>query len=309
MPLLDAALAFALTMLLIATAVSQISGLILGAMKQKFSVVKELIEKFMTSELKPIVERHLVALTDDAKEGVESALVKLTNDFQLSSVLNDDDIQKGVNASTEDIIAKLRASDLGKQLTLSLGTKAEQVFKDLAKRYNELQQRFTGFYRNHARWCTTIIALVLALGLNIDTIRLADSYIKQQNVSAGAVAQMGAIMSNYESAAKTTTGTNQVDELHSAVQQSQVEIQNLMHSGVPIGWQYFPYGAIGAPADANDKKATIRAWAMWIFGILLTGMFAGLGAPFWYDAIKGIANVSQSLRSLKQTGSSTPKQE
>ena len=66
---------------------------------------------------------------------------------------------------------------------------------------------------------------MLALGLNIDTIRLADSYIKQQNVSAGAVAQMGAIMSNYESAAKTTIGTNQVDELHSAVQQSQVEIQ------------------------------------------------------------------------------------
>ncbi|MGB0580251.1 MAG: hypothetical protein ACPGVU_11165 [Limisphaerales bacterium] len=306
MPLLDAALAFSLTMLLVATAVSQISSLVLGVMKNKFSVLEKLIQRFATKELKPIVDRHLQSLSDDAKVGVETALVKLTNDFQLSSFIDEDEIKAAVNATSHDVMTKLRNSELGKELTLALGDKAAVVFQDLATRYNALQTKFKCLYRNQARWCTTIIALILAVGLNIDTIRLANSYVRQQSVSAGAVAQMGAIMSNYETLAKTTTATNQVDQLHTAVKQSQTEIENLQHSGVPMGWQYFPYGTVGAPKEDPDggKGNQIRAWGMWIFGILLTGMFAGLGAPFWYDAIKGISSFSQALRTMKQGGSS-----
>jgi hypothetical protein len=42
---------------------------------------------------------------------------------------------------------------------------------------------------------------------------------------------------------------------------------------------------------------------MWILGILLTGVLAGLGAPFWYDTVVGISRIAERSSNAKKDGS------
>ena len=52
---------------------------------------------------------------------------------------------------------------------------------------------------------------------------------------------------------------------------------------------------------------------MWLFGCLLTACLAGLGTPFWYDAVSSLMTIAQRSRndgsgeagSQKPTGAPT----
>ena len=37
----------------------------------------------------------------------------------------------------------------------------------------------------------------------------------------------------------------------------------------------------------------------WILGIVLTGLLAGLGSPFWYDAVAGLSRVVKNAGKVK----------
>jgi len=59
MPILDAALAFALTMLVVATAVTQIVGLLRNTAKLRNAELQKMLPEYFNKELKPVVDREL----------------------------------------------------------------------------------------------------------------------------------------------------------------------------------------------------------------------------------------------------------
>ena len=73
----------------------------------------------------------------------------------------------------------------------------------------------------------------------------------------------------------------------------------------PIGWAQFP----GCSANSTDPRCASKdaqTILTWIFGCLLTACLAGLGAPFWYDAVSGLMSVAQRSRSSSAPAAAPP---
>ena len=93
------------------------------------------------------------------------------------------------------------------------------------------------------------------------------------------------------------------EQLKKALSESQEQIEDLQSLGFPIGWGYFPHSGCQddkALAKAYSLRDNPAGWASWMLGIILTALLAGLGSPFWYDAVSGISRIAQKARTIKK---------
>jgi len=304
MPILDAALAFALTMLVVATAVTQIVRLLQHLAGLRASEFQAMLNDFYAGELEPVVKRELERLKVGATDKLRSEILEAAaNVCKAKPLFDAGELKRLVGASTEEIIERLKRSQLGDVLLRELGAEAQTVFRELGQRYEVVGARFTESFRRHSRWWATGIALGLALVINIDSVNVATSYIRNENLRDGVIARVEAITAEYDA---RVTSLDSADEasgraaLDAAIQGTREQIDFLRDAGFPIGWSYFPHAHLfGEPMAALQNRNTFGGWLLWIAGVLLTGVLAGLGAPFWYDAVTGIARVAQRARAGK----------
>jgi hypothetical protein len=142
------------------------------------------------------------------------------------------------------------------------------------------------------------IALVLALALNIDSIRLASSYVTHDALRETVIAKMPEIVENYKqlpSADEPVEGTQ--TSFKKALEDTREQIDFLGSAGFPVGWSHFPYGEPGGESqpDVFQMENSGRLLA-WLLGIVLTAVLAGLGAPFWYDTVLSVSRVVETTR-------------
>ena len=67
-----------------------------------------------------------------------------------------------------------------------------------------------------------------------------------------------------------------------------------------VATTYFPHicRQEGVTLECRQKN-NLGGWALWVLGIVLTAGLAGLGAPFWYDAIRGISCAVEGTRTTR----------
>jgi len=82
MPYLDAALAFALTMLAVATLVTQIVRLGQALAKTRSKVMREMLEEYFNKELKPVVDRELNRLKGQIKSTIVTEVSTHIDDLE-----------------------------------------------------------------------------------------------------------------------------------------------------------------------------------------------------------------------------------
>ncbi len=306
MPIFDAALAFALTMLLVSTVVSAIVGFLQYLAKLRSSEMKKMLEEYYKNELQPVIKREMVRLKGHIDDKAALHLQKLAGEIDTSCLFADVDTRKLVAASTAEITERLKRSPLGTELMKKLGDKADVIFSELGKRYEAIGEKFTLSFREKSRWWATGVALILALALNIDSIFLMDSYIKNQGLRDTVIAQRDAIEQNYKDLVASFDGQKETvtkADVEKAFQESQTQITTLTGIGLPLGWTYFPH--IGWKAQATQEymsRNSVQGWTFWALGILLTAGLAGLGGPFWYDVVGGVSRVVDSARKAKSQG-------
>ena len=54
------------------------------------------------------------------------------------------------------------------------------------------------------------------------------------------------------------------------------------------------------PSVDFENRNNLGGWVLWLLGVLLTAVLAGLGAPCWSDTASGIARLAQKTRSGKK---------
>jgi hypothetical protein len=346
MPLLDAILAYALTMLLVATAVTAIIRATSASARLRREELGKYLQKFYSSELQPVVRTELARLGPRLQPVVLEGFVEKARQLEDSLKrnpglpkpaeasreeleVNEIEAEGLVEVATAEIIERLRRTDLGIGLMKELGEDADAVFDKLADRYEALRGFVSESFRRKSRFWSTVCALLLAFGLNIDSFHLLSMYLSNDDVRAGVLAQYDAIVAQYEE--ESELGAETAD-LQVATEAARKRIDALRESGLPIGWPRFPYCghsadprcgalreiALGSqqlsrtPADAetwwNEHWAEwVFAWTnvrlfFWVLGCIVTGVLAGLGSPFWYDFLSGVARTAQGFRAGRKAG-------
>jgi hypothetical protein len=152
----------------------------------------------------------------------------------------------------------------------------------------------SGWYKRKVQLMTAVIALLLAVGMNADTIKITSTLWHNPELRAEGIklAEQRAKQndSNTASASPTwkATYTDPNDPLNPTVTKmppvTQPERQFLSQL---VGWE-------NAPAM---KDLGLRDGLLILLGWLLTAIAVSLGAPFWFDILNKVINVRNAGKS------------
>lgn len=129
--------------------------------------------------------------------------------------------------------------------------------------FNNSMERLGGAYRRRVQIVAIIAGISVSAVLNVDTAAIVNSLWNDPLVRQAVVAQ----------ASQLQESETQPDEPASA-ETIGAYVEKLDVLSLPIGWK-----PENIPADANG-------WAVKFFGILLSGMAAAQGAPYWFDLMR-----------------------
>ena len=176
-------------------------------------------------------------------EGIKSELNKLpdTSDFKQSILL--------LIKNAENDIKKLQAN--------------------IEEWFDNAMARVTGWYKRKTQTITFIVALIISVGLNVDTFTIADHLYRDDS------ARKLAVTAAQEAVEHPLPGDSL--SLSERIENAQVELDKLQ---LPIGWTE----TAGIPHKAEE-------FVYKIFGWLLTAFALSLGAPFWFDVLKKLVNL------------------
>ena len=150
--------------------------------------------------------------------------------------------------------------------------------KNLEDWFNSSMDRVSGWYRRSTQWIIFWVALTVSVGLNINTITIAD-YLYHNDVARKS------LVARAEAMAKDSTYLNK------SFQEVNQEISSL---NLPIGWSQ-GWGAV----NHNNENVSDAWWNSLfapILGWLLTALAATMGAPFWFDLLNKIMVIRSTVK-------------
>jgi hypothetical protein len=165
--------------------------------------------------------------------------------------------------------------------------------------YDTNMDRITGTMKSdHTRWYTMVVAIVMTLVLNADTITIA-RYLYSNDAARAAVAarayetgtdkKIKAEMDSLrQKAGSDTAAIRSLQQLETAVN-AKLQTINTAHAALkksmPVGWQ-------------KEEFSVDREWWEWplffllkLAGLALTALAVMMGAPFWFDVLNKVSNI------------------
>jgi hypothetical protein len=149
--------------------------------------------------------------------------------------------------------------------------------------YDDAMQRVSGWYRRRMHLLMWVVAGVIVLALNVDTIRIADHLWKDRTIRAAVIAR-----TQHPAAGETNPSVTNVA----------VSVDKLQQLKLPIGWwiEERPHG--------GGNWATLVI--LKTLGLLMTAAAMTLGAPFWFDLLGKVARVRSAGQIPVSTGTQQP---
>lgn len=299
---LDAALAFALTMLAVSTLVTQLVRFLQHVWKIRNQFLQEMLNVYFTQDLLPVINRELSRLKKDLSAEVAQAICEKAQALSVNVVFPEPELATFTEVSTEELLERLKRNPVGIQLLENLGDKAQTVFNELGKRYETVGNHFTEIFRYNSRLATTILAILAAFILNVDSLFVLDTYVKNEDMRRVVIAQQASLQDGYLMLSNQLTEDSSKAsitraEFEQAFGDAKTQLDAFTSAGFPVGFSYFPYACL---ENTGLSACENRHILLWIVGCILTGLLAGLGAPFWYDAVTGLSRAIQTMRAEKK---------
>ena len=141
----------------------------------------------------------------------------------------------------------------------------EQLKKNLEDWFNDAMDRVSGWYKRSTQWLVFVIALVVTVVGNVDSIAIAKHFQRDAAARSAAVASAEAI-----SAAGAAPAAEKAREVLDRLE-------------LPIGW-------------TRANLPTGSQWFNRVLGWLLTVFAATLGAPFWFDVLNKIMVIRSTVK-------------
>jgi hypothetical protein len=158
------------------------------------------------------------------------------------------------------------------------GDDLDKVHANVEAWFNETMDRVSGWYRRRTQMWLYIIAAVMVVSLNLDTVAIADHLWTSKSAREQLTARAEAFASNPSNLMLTPGDTAQA----SATLTRQME--ELRALNFPIGWER-PVGSVPVK----------------LFGLIITVFAIALGASFWFDALKRIMVIRSTIKGSAAT--------
>lgn len=166
-----------------------------------------------------------------------------------------------------------------------------RVRDDLGKWFDEAMERVGGFYKKKVQRIIMVVAIIVSVAFNADTIRIAKFLYNNPEASRLLADQASHVVAdttllrqvNEAIQLKSDTLKNESEvalkEIQANLQEIKVLSAKIYDTKLPLGWREDPW---------LDMKL---GWLEKLAGLLLTAMAVSLGAPFWFEMLNKLVNL------------------
>ena len=228
----------------------------------------------------------------------------------------------------KDIEAKLKEKG---EVTLN------RFFTQLEERFSLAGTAGTQAFAQKSRRYSFWFGIAVALLFNMDAFYIIDTYIKDPKLAQNIALQGEVILKTAEKVVDISPSTDDQSEkevppkgntpevtekkLQEDIDEIRASVKSLKSIGLPIGWNQFPscskassdsrcityFKNIKADASTAEKDKETKQFIgpfkdtylffSWFFGFLTMGFLIGMGAPYWFDFVRGISRFAIQVRS------------
>jgi len=183
-------------------------------------------------------------------------------------------------------IANLKNQAVQRVLLSALDTAQGDMNKfrtSLENWYDSSMDRVSGWYKRSTQWIILGVGLVVAVGMNVNTITIADYLFRNEVARSVIVAQAEKAVSN--------PGTSSENYAEAK--------KDLDSMSLPIGWGEgwgsLKRGEAAAGAGYwNNLFAPLVGW-------LMTTFAATMGAPFWFDMLNKVMVIRSTVKPYEKS--------
>jgi hypothetical protein len=209
-------------------------------------------------------------------------------------------------ASVPRAIAALPAGDVRtalQALAQEAGDDLSALRQNIERWFDDAMERVSGWYKRHVTMILRIIAIVVAVLMNVDTFRIVTALRESSALRESAVASAQQVMADRDALMTPRAKQDRDAKLEATLQRLDLPI------GLPTPWwpsvvDVFSGEAKAAEtvtdrANASGAKSTPflkgfdLVWAIvsTMIGWLITAAALSLGAPFWFDTLNKLLNL------------------
>jgi hypothetical protein len=217
----------------------------------------------------------LIDAAHSVAKGLPSYLSSRAVAGALINSLNPANPMPGV-AAVQETLKKLPDSNIRDVLTTAAANAGNDITKlrdELAVWFDDSMDRLSGVYKRYLQLLSLAIGLLLAIGLNADTIAVVNSLWSDATLRAGLVQMADKSAGDNASLDKLSQSLSRLPAIEASVRP------------FPVGWP-----SIVGRSEGGWQQSPM-AWAAKIIGLLITSLAISLGAPFWFDLLSKFMNV------------------
>ncbi|WP_437502583.1 hypothetical protein [Sorangium sp. So ce1099] len=180
----------------------------------------------------------------------------------------------------------------------------------LERWFNDAMDRAAGRYKRRAQLIISATALVLCIGFNADSIKLAGALSRDAAMRAAMIVAAQEMAKTSPREAPLDGGMDKDEDVVGALNKggaAHKQLKQLTGHGLDITWGVQAPAQTSAPGLWNALSALlgegIVAWIRGVLyrllspGILITAAAASLGAPFWFDLLNKLVNLRTAGKS------------
>jgi len=184
--------------------------------------------------------------------------------------------------------------------------------------FNNSMERVSGWYKRKTQLVHVILALIVTLVVNVDTVLVVNALSQNQALRDSVVAEAEAYAKEAPAPAPTdqtppvsTTPPSNAETPKDTIQRLRGQLAQL---GLPVGW------VLPGQRGYDEKNQEYRVWpgfrkhgswdvwlTLWLetirfhlLGWLVTAAAISLGAPFWFDMLNKVINIRSSGKSPEE---------
>ena len=208
-------------------------------------------------------------------------------------------------------IGKIQNPQLRQSLTAILDaarSDLKEFKRGVCAWFDRSMDRVSGWYKRYTQMWLLYLALLLAVGTNVDTAHIVRQLSIDPKLRAAMVADATAYMQKHahDPTPDTVVTSNapSTPEIRAAdpyrlLRRSQDAFADVNQLQIPIGWNATQLGYL------YDRTNGVAHWGHIItavFGWLITALAASMGAPFWFDTLRRFINVRAAGRAPDEKG-------